>query len=118
MPISFKNQTVTRVRPGTTVKRGDSVPNWAPGAVSELSISGCRFQPEIGNEQTSNSYGVGRDSVAHRGVLFAPVGADVLATDRVRIGTDTYEIDGPPRHWSSPTGALAHVELTLELVEG
>lgn len=114
--ISFKNQTVTVIKPLTTTQRNDQVLVWEDAP--ETNVSGCRFQPEIGNEQTSNSYGVGRDSVASRGVVFGPTGMDVAAIDRVRFNGDVYEIDGPIRRWSSPSGRLAHVEFTVERVEG
>lgn len=116
MPISFKNQTVTVISPIEVTERNDKILVW--DGATETNVSGCRFQPEIGNEQTANSYGVGRDSIASRGVVFGPTGMVVKAVDRVRFNGDTYEIDGPIRRWSSPTGALAHVEFTVERVEG
>lgn len=110
--ISFKNQSVTVIRPAYTVERGNQVPDWK--AATEHTVTGCRVQPAAGTEEQSTT----RDAIVNRWVLFAPTGVDITARDRIRHNGVVYQIDGSLRPWSSPTGALAHIEADLLRVEG
>lgn len=110
--ISFHRDTVTRLRATAGTNRyGDVVTDWA--TPDQRDITGCRVTPALGTEMV-----VDRDQVIRRWVLSAPYGADVLATDRIRWQGNDYEIDGEVRRWPSPTGAMAHIEADLLLVQG
>lgn len=110
--ISFKNQTVTVIRPNYIAERGNQVPDWT--GASEHQVTGCRVQPTVGGEEQSTT----RDAIVARWTLFAPAGADIDARDRVRHNGLVYDIDGELRNWSSPTGSLAHIEADLLRVKG
>jgi len=110
--ISFKNQTVTVIRPAYIAERGNQVPDWT--GATEHAVSGCRVQPAPGAEEQSTT----RDAIVARWVLFAPAGADIESRDRIRHSGVVYDIDGDLRPWSSPTGALAHLEADLRRVDG
>lgn len=111
--ISFHTDTITRLRaPLVEDEYGNQVPDW-PAAEPGVPITGCRVQPERGGEYT-----IDREAIVTRWRLFAPDGADLLDTDRVRHGGVDYDIDGSIERWPSPTGALAHLEARLRKVEG
>lgn len=109
--ISFATQTVTVIRAAWVTERGDEIADWT--AATEHAVSGCRFQPGSTSEVHDN-----RDALVSSPVLFAPYDADLLARDRVRIDSTVYDVEGEPRRWQSPTGALAHSEITLRRVDG
>ena len=113
--ISFASDTVTVVRAPVVVDRyGAEVRDWA-NATRTL-LEGCRVQPL--DSSGGQIIEPRRDAVVTRWRLFAPAGADLVATDRVEWQGGTYEVDGDVQRWSSPTGALAHVEALLRRVEG
>lgn len=111
MTISFKNQTVTVIRPAWVNERGTLIPDW--GNVTEHTVTGCRVQPAAGDEV----HGL-RDAVINRWNLYAPPAADIEATDRVRYAGIVYDVEGEIRRWPSPTGFLANTQATLQRVEG
>jgi hypothetical protein len=45
--------------------------------------------------------------------LFLPAGAEIDSTCAVEAQAGTFQVQGEPQIWSSPTGALAHVEASL-----
>lgn len=118
--ISFKNQTVTVVRPTTIVERGDTMFNW--DITTQHDISGCRLQPMATEEAhftgSSQGGGTARDAIVTRWMLFTPPGPDLTPYDRVRHGGVDYEVEGQVRNWPSPTGALVHSEVVLRRVDG
>ena len=85
--------------------------DWANA--TETVIDGCSVQPVSGRE-----YDQGREAVTIRWRVYAPVGSDLAAGDRVRFAGELYEVDGPGRDWPSPTGGLDHVEALLKKVVG
>lgn len=118
--ISFKNQTITVLRPTLIVERGDEVPDWSLPPAQHL-IAGCRLQPMSADEVLFSGAGGGgtaRNAVVSRWRLLLPADADLHEHDRVRYEGNDYEVDGLVQHWPSPTGALAHGEAVLRRVEG
>ena len=69
------------------------------------------MQPATGVENL-----LGRDTITTLWTLFAPIDADILATDRVLVYGTAYEVDGPVRRWA--TGVLDHKEVNLRAVAG
>lgn len=115
--ISWAGDTVTVLRATvTTTQRGDAVLDWSSAA--EIPLTGCRWQPRTGDEITPGGGGATRDAVIDGLTLFAPLDADLHALDRMLVDGVTWEVDGPPRRWRGPTGALAHTEATLRRVDG
>lgn len=120
MSISFKNQSVVRLRATVTEQRGDKVRDWSTAA--ELTITGCRLQPRVRDEihfSGSNDLGgAARHGVVRSFVLFAPFDADITELDRVRYNGRVYEVEGNVRPWISVSGDLAHIEVVLADVAG
>ena len=110
---SFCNQSIVRVRPGTTTSRGSTVPDWSSDKVTKLTIDGCSIQPaSTGLSQDGRILGISDGFTA-----YIPEGSDVLAGDHIEFNGNTYEINGEPRPW---TGAqrCSHIQLNLVRWEG
>lgn len=108
---SICNETVTRLRATTTEDPyNDQADDWDSAA--SLSIPGCSVQPVAGSEVLD-----GRNAVVSRWVLFAPLDADLAATDRVRHKGSDYEVDGSVQDWPDVFG-LGHKSCYLRRVEG
>lgn len=107
--IPFATQTVAVQRAPLIADHGSQVRDWTSPATH--TIGGCSVQPGGGTEDQLN-----RDSVTTVWSVFAPLGADVLDTDRVVVGGVAYEVDGPVRPWE--TGILDHLEISLKAVAG
>lgn len=107
-------ETVIRLRAGTTSDRYNSaVDDWTDP--DELEINSCAVAPRLDSEDRTN----GRQGVIVGLTVYAPAGADILATDRVRVRGDDYEVDGEPGDWRSPYGtANGGLEIALRRVEG
>lgn len=103
---------VTVVRPGKPNRQGDAGPS------TEHIIGPCGFQSADGQENNERG-----DQAIYSATLLAPVGSDVLATDRVRIDAGpfagTYSVVGPPSAAVSPfSGWAAGTRIRLRDVEG
>ena len=109
--ISFFRDTVTRHRPGTQTVRGVTIPDWSTATTA--TIGNCSVQP---SGTTLDQQG--RFAVMDGLTLYAPSGADIQAGDRIEYGGKTYTIDGEPREWASPTGAVSTVQCPLKTWEG
>lgn len=105
---SWANDTVTRLRATVITQRGSEIPDWTnPDA---LEIPGCSMQP-AGTTLTQD----GRIQGTSDGyTCYLPLGADVVAGDRIRYNGLTYAIIGEPRIWQSPTGRVSNTQLQLE----
>lgn len=93
--------TVYRVPP-TKDRWGDTA-----GAPPTHTVPGCSFYLPTSTEVTQ-----GQDTIVDRGVLLAPYGADIVATDEVELPDDAavppayrgsrWRVDGTPAQWRSP----------------
>lgn len=110
---SFCQQSITRVRPGTKTSRGSTVPDW-DNPTSSATISGCSVQPA----STSLSEDGRVLGITDGLTVYLPNGSDVLAGDHIVYDGETYEINGEPRVWASPTGARSHILLNLRRYSG
>lgn len=109
---NFFRGTVARIRPGICTSRGSDIPDWDDA--EELAIPGCSIQPSSTSlSQDGRVLGI-EDSYT----AYLPPGTDVQAGDRLVFNGNTYTIMGEPRAWESPTGALSHIQLTLERWSG
>lgn len=85
------------------------------GPTTSVEIPGCLFAPGDGSENGSR-FGQGRvgdNQVEVNAVLFAPVGTQVMPSDRIEVRGKTYEVIGWPLDW----GAIG-VEISLHRVTG
>lgn len=109
--------TVTILRPGPPTR--DVYQNDVPGTPTEITIPGCAVAPRDGTGAGANEIVDARDTVISGLTLFAPYGTDIRATDRVRVGSDLYEVEGHSGAFRSPfTGSTGPVVVALELVTG
>lgn len=110
-------ETVTIVRPGAPTE--DIYGNDVPGAPTEIPVPGCSVSPRDGTGSASNEQLDARDTVITGLTVYAPYGTDIRATDRIRVGSDLYDVDGQPGSFRSPfTGSTGPVAVTLKLVTG
>lgn len=107
-------QTITRLRATTTENRyGDAERAWTNP--DRLDISGCLIAPRAEGEDTAN----GRQGVIVGLTVYAPAGADVVATDRVEVAGVVHTVEGQPADWSGGFGSWQPgVELRLKAVTG
>lgn len=106
---TFAAQTVTVLRATTVTDHGSERRNWSSPTLHD--IAGCVVVPVVGAEDEAH-----RDAITTVQIVHAPVGADVVDTDRVRVAGVVYDIDGPVRRFES--GVLDHLEIPLRHVEG
>lgn len=110
--LSFMTESITRLRPGTKTVRGSSVPDWSKATQS--TISGCSIQPASTSlSQDGRILGITEGLTA-----YIPAGSDVLASDRIIYDGNTYIINGEPKAWTSPSGAVSNIQLQLERWSG
>lgn len=109
---SFARESVTRLRaPLVEDEYHNEVQDWS--GASPLTITGCLVQP-----LSSSEYTIEREAITTRWRLFAPTGSDVKATDRVVWRGDTFEVEGDPQTWDSPSGATSSMQALLRKVTG
>lgn len=112
------DQSVTRVRAGTTTDRGgNTVPDWSDAAVSRLAISGLSVQPSVQSEATDAT----RTAVVTGWHVLSQPGTapDVLSSDRIVFGDLTCEVDGEVAAWPDPLGpGVHHIEFSLKRATG
>jgi len=109
----FNPQTVTRQRSTAATDRyGNSVQSWATPATIE--IDGCMLAPDV-NAETN---GLGRRGVLVGWTLYRRTPADIEALDRIVTADGTFEVDGEPARWSSPTSGFQGIAVALKRMEG
>lgn len=96
LPSELATKTVTRLR-GTSAPNayGDATTSWTSPA--RLTIEGCAFQPEDGQEILAD-----RTAVISRWRWFGPPEADVRSSDRLEVDGIAYDIDGSVQKWDDP----------------
>lgn len=94
MAKKIGSRTITVVRK-TKVDRLSST---APGAAPEHDVVGCAVLPRTSHEEDKGWV------VVEGRMIIAPFGADVLATDLVRVDGETWEVDGAPGDYENLKG--------------
>lgn len=89
---------------------GNQAPDWENA--DETDTTGWKWQQSSGETTIE-----GRDASTTIEMLALPAGADIVDTDRVRIGADVYDVNGRPDRLSTPRGEH-HIEVNLKLVDG
>lgn len=103
---SFWRQTITRIRPGTTMSRGSTIYDWDDP--DELEIPECLVQPS----STTLSQDGRVQGVTDGLTVYAPEDADVQAGDRIRFRGNVYTINGDPLLWPG-VARMQHMQLNL-----
>ena len=111
---SWARDTVTRIRPGTTVNRGSTEPDWSEDKVSTLTISGCSVQPST----TTLSQDGRVLGITDLWMCYFPPGSDVAAGDKIIWNNKEYQLVGEPRIWTSPTEMVSSIQAQLERWSG
>ena len=119
MPLSFMDDSVTVIRPGTKTVRGSVVPDWAvtsttTSGAQEHVVAGVQVVPESTNEDRDGRV----DNVNDRFRLRAPFNADIESGDRVIWNGMTFEVDGDVFHVKSPTGRVSSTRCSLARWKG
>lgn len=110
---SWCSQTITIIRPGTKTSRGSTIPDWET-PISSTDVAGCSVQP-AGTSLSEDGRVLG---ITDGYTAYVPPGTDVLAGDHIVFEGETYEINGEPRAWVSPTGIRNHIMLNLRRFSG
>ena len=111
MPLTFFDETVTRIRPGVKTSRGSETPDWSNA--NEEKISGCHVQPST----TTLSQDGRVLGISEAFTLYAPIGSDVKTGDKVVHGGQTYMVTGTSP-WRSPSGRVSNLQASLERWSG
>lgn len=108
MLVSFATETLTRLRPVTVMDHGSPVQDWSVPDVAAL--PGWSLQPGASTEDTLH-----REAVRVDWTAYGPYGADILATDKIRLPSGDYSVIGEPERWKSPTGRISSTKILLQL---
>lgn len=112
------NQSAVRVRAGSRTDRGgNTVPDWSPGAVSRLAVSGLNIQPNQQTEQVDeqrNAAITGYKVQSSEGT--AP---DIRAADRIEWRGLLFEVDGEVGVWPELfSDTVHHIEFVMVRATG
>lgn len=105
---SFARQSVKVVRAPYKDSRGTKVRDWS-GTLAKTEVKGCEFQPVTSDTAWTDP----AQAVTIDARLWMPAGTDIQPDDRVEVGSDVYAVQGAPKVWQSPTGAVDHIECDL-----
>lgn len=110
------SETIEIERPGASVR--DSTGSEVPGPPVRIPVEFCAVMSPYGvTVGSSSETHDASTTVETRRVLFAPLGTDVRASDRIiRASGEKYEVIGRPN--VLPATSLAHVEAALKEVTG
>lgn len=113
LPTQLATETLHLLTPGQRIDYGRPIPDWANPTVADA-IERCSVQPEQATEVID-----GREATVWRLRVWAPFGAPVTATSRLRWRGTDYRVIGKPQPWIDPTGTgLDHVTFQIETSEG
>ena len=111
--LSFCNQSIKIIRPGTKTARGSVIPDWEHTA-DPVTVNGCSVQPAATTLSEDGRVLGLSDGLT----VYVPSGTDVKAGDHIEVDGETYEINGEPRRWTSPTGRVSNIQLNLKRYSG
>lgn len=105
---SFCRDSITVKRGRLAPGRGAEVIDWSNPI--KFTIDGCSVQPS----STSRDFDGRSLQVTEEWTLFAPSGSDLKAGDRIEWSGLSFEVDGAPMPWQSPTGRVSHIWARLK----
>jgi len=103
---SWCDDTVKVTRAPWMETRGTKVRDWANATTH--TVGGCSVQPA----STSRNFERAQQET-DRWTLYAPPQSDIQAGDRINHHGATFEVDGAPYTWKSPTGRVTHMQAPL-----
>lgn len=109
---AWATDSVVILRFAEITSRGSTIRDWTKA--SETTVSGCSVQPA----STSLSLDGRVLGVTDGWTAYIPPGTDVKEGDRIKFNNEIYEINGAPRAWNSPTGAVSAIQLNLKRWSG
>lgn len=105
---SWCTQSITIIRPGTRESRGSTIFDW--NNATETVIANASVQPSsTGLSQDGRVLGINEGYT-----VYLQPGTDVQASDRIGYDGDVYTIIGEPKPWTSATGRVSHIQLSIE----
>lgn len=110
---SFCIDTITRERAPFKTERGSKVRDWESELIDSITVKGCSVQPASVTRAYRRS-----ENVEKGMTLFAPPTADIELGDRITYKGKTYEIDGEPYVWISPTNRVSSMQAHLKRWSG
>ena len=111
--LSFCNQSIKIIRPGTKTVRGSEIPDWDE-ASEPVTVNGGSIQPAATTLSEDGRVLGLSDGLT----VYVPSGTDVKAGDHIEADGEIYEINGIPRNWVSPTGRVSNIQLNLKRYSG
>lgn len=114
------NQTAVRVRAGRKPDRGNptnTLPDWSPGAVTRLTVTGLNIQPNRQTEDADEQ----RDSVVTGYKVQSAEGTapDITAVDRIEWRGQLYEVEGEIGIWPELfSDTTHHIEFAMVRATG
>lgn len=112
MPLSFFNETIIVVKPAVTEKNGKPQLDW--DNANRVKVRRCHVQPST----TDRDYDGRLVSVSDELTVYAPISADIESRDRIIYEGDTYQINGEPMKWKSPTGRVSQQQIKIKRWRG
>ena len=109
---SWASDSITVLRPKKVNSRGSLIDDWTQATSS--TVNGCSVQPA----STSLSMDGRVLGISDGWTAYLPPGSDVKEGDRIIFNSETFVIDGAPRAWTSPTGAVSAIQLNLKRWSG
>ena len=104
---SFCRDSITVKRASLKDSRGTKVLDWSNP--QSTTVAGCSVQPNM----TSRDFDGRTIQVTEDWTLYAPPQSDIVAGDRIEWQGMTFEVNGAPMPWTSPTGRVSHVYARL-----
>lgn len=112
------NQSAVRLRAGSKTDRGGNTsPDWSPGAVSELAVTGLNIQPNGQAESVDEQ----RNAVVtgYRVQSAEGTAPDITAADRLVWRGQTFEVDGEVATWPELfTDSVHHIDFVMVRATG
>ncbi|MCX4801783.1 hypothetical protein OG594_08980 [Streptomyces sp. NBC_01214] len=112
------NQTAVRVRAGTRLDRGgNTIPDWSPGAVTELTVTGLNIQPNSQSERADEE----RTAVVtgYRVQSAEGTAPDITAADRIEYAGLVYEVEGEVGVWPELfSDTVHHIDFVMVRATG
>lgn len=105
---SICHDTITVSRAPVITERGSTIYDWSQAQAHQ--IDHCSVQP------AGSGLTLGEARVLNTNILqtvYLPPDADIQAGDKITWQNIDYAIDGEPLHWTSPTGLLDHIVVSL-----
>lgn len=100
---SFCRDTVTVKRAALVDSRGTKQLDWSDPTTK--TIAGCSVQPNTSTRDFDGRL----IQITEDWTLYAPPGSDIQSGDRIEWNGLTFEINGAPMPWQSPTGRVSHI---------